>query len=77
MFSTEFDVTVVSATAEDASSGNPTRVSTIYGVGGTIRLLAGEIIIYHILCIFFFLLKWNLYCIWLQHEVFFLMLVYI
>ncbi|KAL1199801.1 Phosphoinositide phosphatase SAC8 [Cardamine amara subsp. amara] len=26
---------------ENASSGNPTRVSTIYGVGGTIRLLAG------------------------------------
>ncbi|XP_010503889.1 PREDICTED: phosphoinositide phosphatase SAC8 isoform X2 [Camelina sativa] len=26
---------------EDASSGNPTKVSTIYGVGGTIRLLAG------------------------------------
>lgn len=30
------------ATAENASSGNPTKVSTIYGVGGTIRLLAGE-----------------------------------
>jgi hypothetical protein len=26
---------------ENASSGSPTRVSTIYGVGGTIRLLAG------------------------------------
>ncbi|XP_020882616.1 phosphoinositide phosphatase SAC8 isoform X1 [Arabidopsis lyrata subsp. lyrata] len=26
---------------ENASSGNPTKVSTIYGVGGTIRLLAG------------------------------------
>ncbi|ESQ45330.1 hypothetical protein EUTSA_v10010245mg [Eutrema salsugineum] len=26
---------------ENTSSGNPTRVSTIYGVGGTIRLLAG------------------------------------
>ncbi|XP_019084839.1 PREDICTED: phosphoinositide phosphatase SAC8 isoform X3 [Camelina sativa] len=26
---------------EDASSENPTKVSTIYGVGGTIRLLAG------------------------------------
>ena len=52
--------------ADNTSSGDATRVSTVFGVGGTIRLLAGEINLNHsIYFIFWFLLNWNLHCLWL------------